>query len=109
MLASTAVIDLQLYEKRFAEKGVALITPAGGLQEGIMDTIRKIKTGRYGQQERAALQAAAAGMVARGAEALLVACTELSIIAGEIDVPVPCYDSAQVLAEAIVRTARETG
>jgi len=47
--------------------------------------------------------------VAQGAEALLVACTELSIIAGEIDVSVPCYDSAQVLAEAIVRVAGKTG
>ena len=107
LLASTAVINLGLYRNRFSDQGVALITPAGGLQEGIMAAIRKIKTGRYGKEERAALQAAATDLVARGAEALLVACTELSIIAGEIDVPVPCYDSAQVLAEAIVKAVRE--
>lgn len=107
LLASTAVIDLQLYEKRFADKGVALIMPANGLQEGIMSTIRKIKTGRYGKEEGVALQSASADLVNKGAEVLLVACTELSIITGEIDVPVPCYDSAQVLAEAIVQAARK--
>lgn len=109
ILASSAVIDLQIYEKRFAEKGVALVTPAGGLQKGIMDAIRKIKTGRFGKKVHGALQAAATDLVDKGAEALLVACTELSIIASEIDVPIPVYDSAQVLAEAIVKTVKETG
>jgi len=89
--------------------GVVLIRPANGLQEGIMSTIRKIKTGRYGKEEIVVLQSASADLVDKGAEALLVACTELSIIADKIDAPIPCYDSAQILAEAIVQTARETG
>ncbi len=39
------------------------------------------------------------------AEVVLIACTELSIIARRLRIGVRAYDSAQVLAEAIVATA----
>ena len=64
-----------------------------------MDAIRRIKTGRYGKKEIINHQVA---------ESLLASRTELSIIVSEIDAPLPCYDSPQILVEAIVLVARET-
>ena len=106
ILASTAVLDLRLYEKRFAESDVKVLRPPDALQDGIMAAIRKIKTSSYGKEVVSALQAAVDYLIANGVGALLLACTELSIIGHKIKTPVKCYDSAQILAEAIVKDAK---
>ncbi len=109
LLASTAVLDLRLYEKRFAEKGVRLISPTDSLQNEVMDAIRKIKTSNYGREVVESTQAAADDMVERGAGALLVACTELSIIGYRLKTPKTCHDASQILADAIVKKVKNVG
>jgi aspartate racemase len=106
ILASTAVLNLGLYKKRFAQSDIQVLEPSKAFQDGIMAAIRKIKTSRYGKEVVSALQAAADDLTANGADALLLACTELSIIGQQIQTAVPCYDSAQILAEAIVKKAK---
>ncbi len=108
LLASTAVIRLELYARRFARERVALLTPADKVQSVVMGAIRTIKTSRYSRDVTAAIQAGADNILAQGAEALLVACTEISIVAGEIRSTAVLYDASQVLAETVVREARRT-
>lgn len=105
LLASTAVIDLGLYDKPFARRNVTLVTPTEAAQARIMAAIKTIKTSRYGREVVDAIQAGADELLARGAEALLVACTEISIVGGQIRSDAPVYDASQILAEAIVREA----
>ncbi|MFZ7126690.1 MAG: aspartate/glutamate racemase family protein [Desulfobacterales bacterium] len=107
LLASAAVIRLQLYERRFAGDNVDMLKPADTLQARMMEAIKKIKTSRYGREVVAAMQAGADDLTGRGAEAILVACTEISIVGGEIRTSVDLYDSAQILAEAVVKEARQ--
>ena len=106
MLASTAVLNLGLYKNRFARQGMEVLHPADEYQAGIMEAIHRIKTGHYGDETIRALQDAADDLAQHGAGFLLMACTELSLIANSIRTSVPVYDSAQILAEAIVKTAR---
>ena len=47
-------------------------------------------------------------LIGCGAEVLLLACTELSIIGRKIRSTVKIFDSAQILAESIIREARKT-
>lgn len=107
LLASSAVLDLGLYEQRFAPRGIDLIRPSTGRQAAVMAAIRRIKAGRYGKEVTDEVQAAAAEMIQRGAEALIVACTELSIISAALQLPDPCYDASQILAESIVKRCKE--
>jgi aspartate racemase len=101
------VLQTGLYEKRFGKRGVALVYPQDELQGKLMNSIRTIKTGRYGASEKSILRSAAGDLIKRRAEALIVACTELSLIADALDPEVKVYDSAQILAEAVVRIAKE--
>ena len=101
ILASTAVLNLGLYKEEFQRHGLALLSPDDHLQGSIMDSIRRIKTGRYGAEDRHALRLAADDLQRKGAEAILIACTELSVIANEITGS-HVVDTAQVLAEGIV-------
>ena len=109
LLASKAVLMTGLYTKPFKGKGIGVIYPSPGLQDLLMESVRKIKTGKYDIGDREALQSAADELVRKGAGALIVACTELSIICDGLDAGVKVYDSSQVLAESIVRMAKGRG
>lgn len=106
ILASSAVLQLDLYETRFAQQGVDLIAPSSDKQDAIMAAIRKIKAGGQDVKVLADVNEAVGEMIDRDAEALIVACTELSIIGPSLQLPSPSYDASQVLAESIVRYAR---
>ncbi|MBW1798514.1 MAG: aspartate/glutamate racemase family protein, partial [Deltaproteobacteria bacterium] len=99
LLASKAVLMTDLYMKPFKEKGVDVIYPSPEAQELLMASVLKIKTGKYDIGDRGILQSAAEELVRKRAEALIVACTELSIICDGLDAGVKVYDASQVLAE----------
>ncbi|MBI5584781.1 MAG: aspartate/glutamate racemase family protein [Deltaproteobacteria bacterium] len=109
VLASTAVIRQGLYLEPFDRYGIEILYPAEERQQQIMQVIRKVKTGRPGPMEQEALRLASRQLICQGAEVLIVACTELSLLSGDLAPAVPIYDTAQVLAEAIVRTAKDKG
>ena len=109
LLASKAVLMTGLYTKPFKGKGVDVIYPSPEAQELLMASVRKIKTGKYDIGDREVLQSAAEELVRKGSKALIVACTELSIICDGLDAGVKVYDASQVLAESIVRMAKGRG
>lgn len=106
LLASTAVLNLGLYDRAFGVQSITALHPDTELQNRLMQAIQKIKTGRYGEGEQKALQHAADNLVHKGAGALLIACTELSILAQGLQSAISCRDASQILAEAIVQEAR---
>ncbi len=106
LLASLTVIRPGLYEAAFEKRGIALLHPSPALQDRLLAAIRKIKTGRQGLSDREALEEAGRDLVDQGAEALIVACTELSVIADELKLKARIFDASQILAEAIVRTVK---
>ncbi len=105
LLASDAVLKTALYEPAFREVGVDLFYPSSGAQKGVMAAVRAIKAGLKGPSERAALRSAGLDLAEKGANTLVVACTELSMIADALDDLGRVFDAAQVLAEAVVGAA----
>jgi aspartate racemase len=97
LLASTAVINLGLYAKAFAAHGLSIQIPHR--QPEVMAIIKGVKRGETGAPAQAALGGIALDL-APHVDALLVACSELSVIATGITVP--CVDSLDVLAQAVV-------
>ena len=72
-----------------------------------MALIQVVKAGQTDPDARAAMAALAAGLVARGAEAVIAGCTEVPLLLSAPDVDVPLADSAEVLARACVRACGE--
>lgn len=104
LLASTAVFKIGLYEKALKRRGLSIGAPS--CQDDVMSLIRAVKAGATGAAQRKALAAIAKDLVKDGAGIILVACTELSIMADAIDVPVPVLDALEVLAGEIVARAK---
>jgi len=105
LLASTAVIRTDLYGKSFARRGVEVVHPGDTSQDQVLAAIRSIKAQTFSSASSDALNRAVDDLIARKAEVILIACTELSVIAKKLQPSVVTCDSAQVLAEAIVAEA----
>ena len=104
MLASTAVIDIGLYERALRGHGLEIKTP--DRQGDVMAIIRAVKAGDTGTAQREDLSDIADELMQAGADIVLVACTELSILTDSITKTVPVVDALTVLAEEIVARTR---
>jgi aspartate racemase len=106
LLASSALSRIQTYEPWFERAGVEVLYPAAERQVALMAAIRAVKAGGVADQDLSAFTSAAADLANGGAQVLLIACTELSVIADSLQASLPVYDAAEVLAQAIVTRAR---
>lgn len=99
MLASPALRRIGLYEPYAERRGMTLRYPDD--EAPLLEVIRAVKADRLQAAERAALDEAAAALVAGGADVLVLACTEFSLKHGAArDAGAPVIDSLQALAEA---------
>lgn len=98
LLASSAVHQVHLYRDALAASGVEAVVPKQ--QARVMDLIVAVKRGDIGAEAQAKLGSLAAEF-AQEADLLLIACSELSVIA--TGMRVPYLDSLEVLADEIVR------
>lgn len=113
MLASTAVRIVGLYERALGPFGISTVYPKD--QDAVMDIIKAVKRGDRGSMQHPALQRAAADLHEQGAGMLLIACTELSVLAGSLaefadctDCRLHVLDALDVLAETIVARGLHT-
>ncbi|GAB5413926.1 MAG: aspartate racemase [Congregibacter sp.] len=106
LLASSALAPIALYEPAFATRRLEVLHPDAAAQTSLMALIQSVKAGRL-RDEASALNAAVASLVEQGAEVLLIACTELSIISDQVSSSLPTFDASQILAERIVALATE--
>jgi aspartate racemase len=107
LLASTAVQRVDLYGPALSRRGMQVLFPDAGNQRKVMALIRAVKAKTATPGGQAALQFAAQDLAEQGADVLVVACTELSTLAGVSASGMVVVDAMQVLAETIVRLARE--
>ena len=98
ILATSATMRVGLYEKAFGRLGIATLYPDAPDQAGLLALIKSIKAGHIGEVQRAALIATGRRVLEKGAQALVLACTELSVIAPQKD-ELPFVDASQALAE----------
>lgn len=108
LLASSAVQKIDLYGRGLARRSVETVFPQADYQQQVMSLIRAVKAKADGPESQQVLAAAIADLLAQNCDVIVIACTELSVLAGDIGVgaDVPVLDAAQILAEEVVRRAR---
>lgn len=102
LLATRGTLAAAFYGERLAKRGFAWMAPTADEQSRLVDeAIRRVKAGDTAGA-RAPFEAAASALAGRGAEAILLACTELPLAAEGASCPVPVLDASRALAEALV-------
>lgn len=82
--------------------GIEILTPDQAGQEEVADSMWEVKAGNTSPCTKVRLKAVAGELVVQGAQAVILACTELPLVLRQGDLPVPVIDPTQVLAEAVV-------
>lgn len=77
LLATTTTIEMKLFQKAFAARNGLLLVPEEKEQEALMSAIYAIKKG---EEARSSVLAVAKSLVARGAQTVLIGCTDLSVL-----------------------------
>jgi aspartate racemase len=106
LLASPAVVKTGLYAKALLEQGIDTLTPDEKGEADIHDVIFGVKAGNKSQSQREKLFNVCNQLVANGAQALILGCTELPLLANPSDFAVPAVDTLEVLAQTAIETAR---
>lgn len=109
VLATRATVAAELYHRAFAAVGVDVLTPDDDGQEIVTQAIYSVKAGTLGGDATTAVAGVARGLIALGAGALVLGCTELPFVLRPEDVAVPLLDGNLILARAAVRAARAAG
>jgi aspartate racemase len=105
ILATRGTIAAKLYQDALHREGLIAIVPDEADQELVSAAIARVKAGDVSAETTDLALRAANGLIARGAEAVLAACTELPVILRPDDLPALLIDPTDVLARAAVREA----
>lgn len=106
LLSTTGTAKSGVYEAAFQKESVACITPDEAQMNVVMRYIYQYKAGTP-IADRAALTVIVESLRSRGAEAIVLGCTELPMITDGIESPLPLLDPTLLLAKAAVEAAKE--
>ncbi len=108
ILGARWVMEETFYTERLARSGVAALVPEEADRQLVDRVIfDELTQGRVEPGSRAAYQAVIARLAARGAQAVVLGCTEIGLLIGPGDSPIPVIDSAAVHAAALAAYALE--
>jgi aspartate racemase len=108
LLATSGTIRSGLYEREFALHGRQTIIPDESVEaDYVMKAIARIKAGDTGRESEDLLATAGAHLEAKGAQVLVLGCTEIPLAFNPGRAKVPVVNATRVLAEAAIRTFRE--
>lgn len=106
LLATTGTVVSNLYQEEFRTTGSEVIVPDPQHQAEVMNAILNIKGGYSKNKASKKLIETANILIERGAGALILGCTEVSLVIKARDFTIPVFDSTEILAEATVKFAR---
>ena len=100
LLATAKTVDNQLFELPFKENEIDIILPTKKEQDIVSRTITKILESKITGKDEERLNKIIKGLIKRGAEAVVLGCTDLQIILNKYKFPVRLLDTMKILADA---------
>jgi aspartate racemase len=94
-----------VYLEPLGRLGLDAVTPDGSGRARLDEAIFALMEGRDGVEARAAARGAVADLRARGADGIILGCTEVPLLLGAEAAGADLINPAQLLAEAAVRRA----
>ena len=106
LLATAYTMEQDFYTGRLRDHGLDVLVPSAAERKLVHDVIYdELVLGIIRDQSRAAYREVMASLVDRGAEGILLGCTEIDLLVGADDAPVPVFDTTRLHAERVVELA----
>lgn len=102
LLGTAFTMEKPFYRERLAERfGLEVIVPAAEDRATVHRIIYdELVAGTIREESREAYRAVIARLVAQGAEGVILGCTEIGLLVGDGDSPVPSFDTTRLHAMA---------
>lgn len=105
VLAADGCRDARLYQNAYAARGVDALLLSDEAQAEFMRLIFRVKAGDVGVETRNAMKALATHLNARGAQAIVAACTEVPLVLDADALAVPLVNSTDALVARTIAFA----
>ena len=106
LLGTAFTMKKEFYRDRIAEHGIEVLVPGPEqraiVHEAIFD---ELALGVISEQTRARFRSIIDGLVAQGAQGIILGCTEIELLVTQQDSPVPVFPTARLHVEAAVDLA----
>jgi aspartate racemase len=107
LLGTAFTMEQDFYKGRLASRhGLEVLTPDDADRKTVHNIIyQELVVGQVRDASREKYRAVIQRLVERGAEAIILGCTEIMLLIGQEDSPVPVFDTTLLHAEAAVERA----
>lgn len=102
LLSTLGTIKSGLYHNTLLKHDIELVAPNEVQHDSLQGAIQELKKQ---SKDTSAIQSLANDLVRAGVQGIILGCTELSLIAKQLILSVPVFDSIEILAEKAVRLA----
>jgi aspartate racemase len=103
LLGTRFTMEQSFYTDHLAEFGIECIVPSEAARAEVHRIIfEELCKGEFREESRRAFQEICTELGSRGAEAIVLGCTEIPLILGSEDIPLPIFDTTRLHALAAV-------
>ncbi len=103
VLATTRTIDSKIFQTELARSGIIAEIPEKKEQRQISEIIIGILRGTKAEKNKEELLKTISKLGSRGAEAIILGCTDLQLLVKQSDTQLKLLDTTEILADAVVR------
>jgi aspartate racemase len=108
LLGTRFTMEKPFYQEALARRGITVLTPDAEDRAYVHRVIyEELVAGQILDASRAGYQRVVEKLVARGAEGIILGCTEIPLLITAADVAVPLFDTTRLHAEAALQYALE--
>lgn len=106
LLATAFTMEQEFYKGRLHRSGIEVLVPDAAERKVVHDIIyQELCLGMIRNESRARYREIIAGLVEQGAEAIILGCTEITLLVKPEDASVPLFDTTLIHAEDAVKLA----
>lgn len=102
VLATKSSMELGIYTKSLEKHGISVVDLTQNQQSAVTEVIGHIEAGILSKFDTAVLQRIIADTTRRGAQAIILGCTELPLVIKQENVKIPLLNSTDILADAAI-------
>lgn len=103
ILATQTTISKKVYDEELRKVSIELVSPDGENQEIVTQVIMTQLSGKASQKETELLLKVIDSLKQKGAEAILIACTDLPLIIKQDDTQIPLVNCTEIYANETAR------
>ncbi len=105
LLITTGSKRTNMYTESLQKFGISAIYPEENLQKKVMDAIYKVKANKK-KEARKILKHAAKELKKKGAEVIIMGCTEIPLVLEQKDINIPLINPIEILADKTILESR---